>query len=205
MFQPVSHAPRSGRDGARHPAPVAGAVDLRAAPRAERGRAALELPRRPDHGQQPDGRPSRLGPDLQGPVPALPRDARRGPALAERLRLPGPVGRGQRRAGPGVQEQARHRGLRHRRVRLALQAARPDLRRRARPSSPSASGCGWTGTIPTSCAGCATSSPTIPQQVTTIQGPDGPVTDTVEMLVGRLGMPDVGRLATSPSRTRTTT
>ncbi|HET9851573.1 MAG TPA: class I tRNA ligase family protein, partial [Candidatus Limnocylindrales bacterium] len=31
-----------------------------------------------------------------------------------------------------------------------------------------------------------------PQQVTTIQGPEGPVTDTVEMLVGRLGMPDVG-------------
>ena len=29
-----------------------------------------------------------------------------------------------------------------------------------------------------------------PTQVTTIQGPDGPVTDTVEMLVGRLGMPD---------------
>ena len=31
-----------------------------------------------------------------------------------------------------------------------------------------------------------------PQQVTTIEGPDGPITDTVEMLVGRLGMPDVG-------------
>jgi isoleucyl-tRNA synthetase len=31
-----------------------------------------------------------------------------------------------------------------------------------------------------------------PSQVTTIEGPDGPVTDTVEMLVGRLGMPDVG-------------
>ncbi len=31
-----------------------------------------------------------------------------------------------------------------------------------------------------------------PRQVTTIEGPDGPVTDTVEMLVGRLGMPDVG-------------
>ena len=29
-------------------------------------------------------------------------------------------------------------------------------------------------------------------QVTTIQGPDGPVTDSVEMLVGRLGMPDLG-------------
>ena len=28
--------------------------------------------------------------------------------------------------------------------------------------------------------------------MTTIEGPDGPVTDTVEMLVGRLGMPDLG-------------
>ncbi len=31
-----------------------------------------------------------------------------------------------------------------------------------------------------------------PQQVTTIQGTTGPVTDTVEMLVGRLGLPEVG-------------
>jgi isoleucyl-tRNA synthetase len=31
-----------------------------------------------------------------------------------------------------------------------------------------------------------------PSTVTTIEGPNGPVTDTVEMLVGRLGMPDVG-------------
>ncbi|MBX3029101.1 MAG: class I tRNA ligase family protein [Chloroflexi bacterium] len=31
-----------------------------------------------------------------------------------------------------------------------------------------------------------------PMQVTTIQGPDGPVTDTVEMLIGRLGLPDLG-------------
>ena len=31
-----------------------------------------------------------------------------------------------------------------------------------------------------------------PSQVATIEGPDGPVTDTVEMLVGRLGMKDVG-------------
>ena len=33
---------------------------------------------------------------------------------------------------------------------------------------------------------------TDPSAVTTIEGADGPVTDTVEMLVGRLGMPDVG-------------
>jgi isoleucyl-tRNA synthetase len=31
-----------------------------------------------------------------------------------------------------------------------------------------------------------------PTAVTTIEGPDGPVTDTVEMLVGRLGLPEVG-------------
>ena len=31
-----------------------------------------------------------------------------------------------------------------------------------------------------------------PAAVTTIEGPDGPVTDSAEMLVGRLGMPDVG-------------
>jgi isoleucyl-tRNA synthetase len=31
-----------------------------------------------------------------------------------------------------------------------------------------------------------------PSRVATIQGPAGPVSDTVEMLVGRLGMPDVG-------------
>jgi isoleucyl-tRNA synthetase len=31
-----------------------------------------------------------------------------------------------------------------------------------------------------------------PTRVTTIEGPDGPITDTVEMLVGRLGMPDTG-------------
>jgi isoleucyl-tRNA synthetase len=31
-----------------------------------------------------------------------------------------------------------------------------------------------------------------PSQVTTIEGVDGPVTDTVEMLVGRLGMPELG-------------
>ena len=33
---------------------------------------------------------------------------------------------------------------------------------------------------------------TDPSAVTTIEGTDGPVTDTVEMLVGRLGMPEVG-------------
>ena len=118
--------PRGQR--ARDPRAVARAAHLRPPARPERGRAALELPRRPHHRQQPDGRPSRLGQDLQGRLPALPRHARRRPALAERLRLPGPVGRGQRGEGPRVHVQARHRGLRDRPVRDPVQAARPGLR-----------------------------------------------------------------------------
>jgi len=31
-----------------------------------------------------------------------------------------------------------------------------------------------------------------PYEVITVQGPDGPVTDTVEMIVGRLGLPELG-------------
>ncbi len=31
-----------------------------------------------------------------------------------------------------------------------------------------------------------------PSQVVTVQGPNGPITDTVEMIVGRLGMPELG-------------
>ena len=82
--------------------------------------------------------------------------------------------------------------LRHRRVRQPVQAARPDLRRACRPSSPSAWACGWTGTTPTSCAGCATCWPRTRRRSITVEGPHGPVTDTVEMIVGRLGMPELG-------------
>ena len=90
----------------------------------------MELPRRPDHGQQPDGRPPRLGPRLQGPLPALPRHARRGPALPERVRLPGPVGRGQRRARPRVHvASATSRRTASTEFVTPVQAARPDLRR----------------------------------------------------------------------------
>ncbi len=126
-----SRKARSRQPGARHPGALARAGDVRTAPRAERRRSALELPGRTHHGQQPDGCPSRLGPRLQGSLPALPRDARRGPALPERLRLPGAVGGGQRRARSRLHLQARHRGVRHRRVRDPLQAARADVRRAA--------------------------------------------------------------------------
>ena len=78
------------------------------------------LPRWADHGQQPDGRPPRLGPHVQGPVPA-PHHARRAAALPGQVRLPGTVDRGRGRARAGVHEQARHRGLRHRPLRRAVQ------------------------------------------------------------------------------------
>ena len=87
----------------------------------------------------------------------------------------------------GFTSQARHRGVRHRPLRDAVQAAGPRRTRRARPSSRSASACGWTGTTRPSCAGSTTCSARTRPAVTTIEGPDGPVTDTVEMLVGRLG------------------
>ena len=128
MFRPVSSKPDLVAQEHEILARWARARDVRPAARPERDRRALELPRRADHGQQPDGRPPCLGPDVQGRLPALPRDARARPALPERVRLPGPVGRGQRRARPRLHEQARHRGVRDRRVRDAVQAARPDLR-----------------------------------------------------------------------------
>ncbi len=117
------------------------------APQRRIARAVL-VPRWSDHGQQPDGRPPRLGPHLQGPLPALPDDARQAPALPERLRLPGALGRGRSREGARSQEQARHRDIRHRRVRRALQGARAANTPTASPSSRSASATGWTGTTP---------------------------------------------------------
>ena len=49
---------------------------LRQAARAEPRRRALQLHRRADHGEQPDGRPPRLGPHAEGRLPALQGAAR---------------------------------------------------------------------------------------------------------------------------------
>ena len=103
---------------------------LREARREERQRPALVVHRRPDHGQQPDGRPPRLGPDLQGPLPALLRHAGLPPAVPERLRLPGALGRGRGREGAWLQRQARDRGVRAGQVLREVQGARRAVRRR---------------------------------------------------------------------------
>ena len=78
------------------------------------------------------------------------------------------------------------------RIRQPVQAARPDVCGAPDRAVDPARACGWTGTTPTSCAGCATCSrPTQPRWRRS-HGDHGPVTDTVEMLVGRLGMPEIG-------------
>ena len=95
-------------------------ADLRAAPRAERRRPAVQLHRRPGHGEQDARRAHGLGPDAEGRLPALQGAARLPPALPERLRLPGALDRGRRRARARAQLEARDRGVRPRRVRPPL-------------------------------------------------------------------------------------
>ena len=90
--------------------------------RAER---ALLLPRRPDHRQQPDGRPPRLGPHLQGPLPALPRHARRTSSATRTASTARACGsRSRSRRSSGFKSKRDIEALRHRRVRRALQGAR---------------------------------------------------------------------------------
>ena len=101
---------------------MGGKAGLRPAAGAEPRRADMELRRRPDHREQPDGRPPLLGPDPQGRLPALQGAPGFRPALPERLRLPGALGRGERRAPARAQLEARDRGLRARGVRREVQA-----------------------------------------------------------------------------------
>ena len=101
---------------------------LRQAAADDRRPAALPLHRRPDHRQQSDGRPSRLGPHAQGRLHPLQGDARPHLPLPERLRLPGPLGRGRGREGAPVQRQARHRGVRHRPLLRGVQGPRREVR-----------------------------------------------------------------------------
>ena len=72
-----------------------------------------------------------LGSDAEGHLAALPRDAGLRPALPERLRLPGPLGRGGGREGAWAELQARDRGVRARPLRARLPRSRRPLRGRA--------------------------------------------------------------------------
>ena len=89
-----------------------------------RGGPRWQLHRRPGHREQDAGRPHGLGPHAQGRLPALQGAARLRPALPERLRLPGPLDRGRRRARARAQLEAGDRGVRPRRVRAPLPRGR---------------------------------------------------------------------------------
>ena len=152
------------------------------------GGPTLELPRRPDHGQQPDGRPPRLGPrPTRTSTSASTRCSARTSATrtASTARACGsrstssatsasPASATSRRtASPSSSRLCKQRVLTYaaRQTEQSIRLGHVDGLERSR----------------TSCAGCATCSARTRPQVTTIEGPDGPVTDTVEMLVGRLG------------------
>ncbi len=111
---------------------------LREAPRAEPRWADFLLLRRPGHGEQDPRRPHRLGPDAEGRLPALQGPPGVRPALPERLRLPGPVDRGRRRARARLQLEARDRGVRAREVRRQVPRRRRQVLGRADARLPAA-------------------------------------------------------------------
>ena len=122
---------RPARARAQRARPMGARALVRRAPAQERRRTALLVHRWPDHREhRGHGRPPRLGTHLQGSLPALQGDAGLRPALAERLRLPGSVGRGPGRARAQPEQQARHRVVRHRQVLARLPRARGSQRRR---------------------------------------------------------------------------
>ena len=84
------------------------------------GAADLDLLRGPADRQRPAGHPPRRGAHLQGRLPALPDHAGLPGQPQGRLGLPRPAGRAGGREGARLLRQARHRGLRHRRVQRAL-------------------------------------------------------------------------------------
>ena len=94
-----------------------------------RGRPDVLVLRRARDREQDARRPHGLGPDAEGRLPALQGPPGLRPALPERLRLPGPLDRGRRRARARAQLEARDRGVRARGVRRASAATSSSGRR----------------------------------------------------------------------------
>src|SRR5215210_706252 len=123
--QAASGQARPPRARARDPRPLGARGHLRAPPRAEPRRPEVQLRRRSGDGEQ-DGarRPYRLGADAEGRLPALQGATGARAALPERVRLPGALDRGRRRALARPQLEAGDRGVRARRVRPPLPRSR---------------------------------------------------------------------------------
>ena len=110
-----------------------------------RRRPDLLVHGRPDHGQQPGGVHHGHGPHAEGRLPALQGPPRVRSALPERLRLPGPLGRGRGREVARPPRQARDRGVRPGGIRGEVPRARCVLQRgddRAVPPSRPVDGLG---------------------------------------------------------------
>ena len=81
---------------------------------------------------------------------------------------------------------------RHRRLREPVQAARPDLRRDPDRAVDPARHVDGLERPRRAAPAARPARRRTRTQVVTVEGPHGPVTDTVEMIVGRLGMPELG-------------
>ena len=120
---------------------------------------ALVVPRRADHRQQPDGRPPRLGPHLQGPLPALPHHARRnGSATRTASTARGCGSRSRSRRSSASPTSATSRPTASTDSSSAARSASGNTPA-SRPSSPSASATAWTGTTPTTRCPTRTTTP----------------------------------------------
>ena len=130
--QAASGQARPPRARARDPRPLGARGHVRAAAGAEPRRAEVQLRRRAGDGEQDGARsPHRLGPDAEGRLPALQGAAGARAALPERVRLPGALDRGRRRAAAGAQLEEGDRGVRPRRVRPPLPGGRRPVLARA--------------------------------------------------------------------------
>ncbi len=125
MFAPLPDKPDHDALERRRACALGARADVRAAARAERGRPAVQLRRRARDGKSDGARGAhRLGQDAEGRLPALQGAPGAPPALPERVRLPGALDRGRRRALAGPQLEARDRGVRPRRVRPPVPGGR---------------------------------------------------------------------------------
>jgi hypothetical protein len=119
------------------------------------------------------------------------RPCRATTALPERLRLPGPVGRGLKSRRRWASPPSATSRITAWPSSSTVQAARAALRRRPdRAVDPPGLLDGLER--PGQLRFLATSWMEDPNQVITVDGPQGPVTGTVEQIVGRLGLPELG-------------
>src|SRR5215217_3891350 len=102
----------SQRARARDARALGAGGNVRAIAQAQPRQPEVVVRRRACDREQEARRPYRVGTDAEGRLPALQGPARLRPALPERLRLPGPLDRGRRRAGARPELEAGHRGVR---------------------------------------------------------------------------------------------